>query len=119
MTEEALFFTWPTALGAFLGYAFHVTLSWKEWAKLAGSKTLGFREFFVSDIPGQISGVLSVLITYFSLPLLGEIEWVKSTLNFDLQPNFLSASAVAFLSQSIAVKFRNIARKIDGDPATR
>jgi hypothetical protein len=118
MTDESLFFTWPTALGAFLGYAFHVTLSWKEWAKLAGSKTLGFREFFVSDIPGQISGVLSVLITYFSLPLLSEIEWVKSTLNFDLQANFLSASAVAFLSQSIAVKFRNIARKIDGDPAT-
>ena len=118
MIDETLFFTWPTALGAFLGYALHVVLSWGEWRKLSANKMLGFREFLLGDPPAQLSGLLSVAITYFSLPLLVEIDWLKSAINFDLKPNILSAFAVAFLSQSIAVKFRNIARKIDGDPQT-
>lgn len=113
MTDEALFFTWPTALGAFLGYTLHVVLSWGEWRKLSANKALGFREFVLGDPPAQIAGVLSVLITYFSLPLLGELQWVRSTIGFELKPNFLSATAVSFVAQSIAVKLRNIARKID------
>jgi hypothetical protein len=115
MTEESLFFSWPTAFGAFLGYALHVVLSWGEWRKLGGNKALGFREFLLGDPPAQIAGLLSVLIVYFSLPAIGQIESVKSAIGFELHLNFLSATVVAFVSQAIAVKLRNIARKIDGD----
>lgn len=112
--NDGLFFTWPSALGAALGYILHLTLSWGEWRKISGNK-LGFREFAVNDPPAQIAGLLSVIITYLSLPALGEVEWVKNAVGFQLAPNFLSSVAVAFVSQSIAVKLRNISRKINGD----
>lgn len=115
MTDDTLFFTGPTALGAVLGYLLHVTLSWGEWRKLTGNKALGFREFVTGDPPAQIAGVLSVVITYFSLPLLGQLDWVESAIGFKLSLNFLSAAAVAFVSQAIAVKLRNISRKINGE----
>jgi hypothetical protein len=114
MTDDSLFFTGPTALGALLGYLLHVTLSWGEWRKLGGNAQLGFREFLLGDPPAQIAGVLSVIITYFSLPLLAQVEWVRAAIGFELNPNFLSATAVSFVSQAIAVKLRNISRKIDG-----
>lgn len=113
--NEELFFTWPTAIGAFLGYALHVVLSWGEWRKIGGNSKLGFREFVVGDPPAQLAGVLSVVITYLSLPLLGQLDWVKGAVGFELKLNFLSAVAVAFVSQAIAVKLRNISRKINGD----
>jgi hypothetical protein len=113
--DESLFFTWPTAFGALLGYALHVVLSWGEWRKLGADRALGFGAFLLGDPPAQISGVLSVLITYFSLPALGQLDWVQNLIGFELKLNFLSAVAVAFVSQAVAVKLRNISRKINGD----
>ena len=112
---EALFFSWPTAVGALLGYALHCVLSWGEWRKLSGNKALGFREFVFGDPPAQIAGVLSVIIVYLSLPALGQVEWIRQAVGFELHLNFLTAVVVAFMSQAVAVKLRNMSRKIDGD----
>jgi hypothetical protein len=111
--NDGLFFTAPSALGAVLGYLLHLTLSWGEWRKISGNK-LGFREFAMNDPPSQIAGILSVIITYLSLPALGEIEWVKAAIGFNLTPNFFSAVIIAFVAQAVAVKLRNISRKING-----
>lgn len=112
---ETLFFTGPSALGALLGYALHLVMSWKEWAKLSTNKTLGFREFIIGDIPGQIIGLLSVITFYLGLPALGEVQWIKDAVGMNLKPNFLSAVFIAFAAQGLAVKLWNILRKINGD----
>lgn len=112
---EDLMWSFSSALGAFLGYALHVVMSWGEWRKIGGNKSLGLLDFLRGDPPGQISGIITVLIVYFSLPVLHTWQGVSSAIGFAPGLNFLSAAITAFASQGIGVKLRNIARKLNGD----
>ena len=114
-TTEDLMWSFSSALGALLGYALHIVMSWGEWRKLSHNKTLGFVDFMKGDPPGQIAGLITVLIVYFSLPMLHSWQSVSSAIGFAPGVNFLSAAITAFASQGIGVKLRNIARKLNGD----
>lgn len=111
---DGLIWSWPSAFGAVLGYLLHWLMSWSEWRKVSGHEKMRLRDFLNSDPPGVLIGLVSTIIVYFSLPLLGQLTWIKELIGFTPGINFFSAAITAYCSNSIAIKLRNISRKFDG-----
>lgn len=112
---EDLAWSFSSFLGAILGYSLHIVLSWGEWRKLTANKALGLREFIAGDPPGQLAGLITVIIVYFSLSAIGQWKWLVDVLGFVPKVNFFSAAVTAFASQGIGVKLRNVLRRLNGD----
>jgi hypothetical protein len=112
---DQLVYSFSSALGAILGYLLHIGFSWAEWRKLGTNSKLTLREFVVSDPPALMIGIISTAIVYFSLPLLGSWSWLVDMIGFVPGVNFFSAAITAYFSNSVAVKLRNISRKLNGD----
>lgn len=111
---DGLIWSPATLLGAILGYVLHWVMSWGEWRKVSGNAKLPFWAFFVNDPPALVVGAISTLILYLSLPLLGQWSWLTDLIGFKPEVNFPSAAVTGYFSNSVAIKFRNISRKIDG-----
>ena len=112
---EDLVYSFGSILGAILGYLLHLLMSWSEWRKIGGNSKLAFRDFVMADPPGLYIGIIATAIVYFSLPLVGQWKWLEETIGFVPGVNFFSAAVTAYFSNSVAVKLRNIARKINGE----
>lgn len=113
--EDPLVWSIGSALGAALGLSLHVVMSWGEWRKIGPNSKLGFRDFVLSDVPAHLTGLIVTLIVYFSLPVMAQLDWIEQAIGFMPQVNFLSAAVTAFTSHGIAIKLRNIARRLNGD----
>jgi hypothetical protein len=114
LKDDQLVWSVASAIGAFLGYLLHWLVSWGEWRKISGHEKLRLADFINSDPPGFWIGLVTTVIIYLSLPELGEFAWVKDMLGFVPSVNFFSAAVTAYCCNSVAIKLRNISRKIDG-----
>jgi len=110
---EDLVYSFGSAFGAVLGYLLHWLMSWSEWRKISANKLLPLREFINSDPPGAWIGLVATAIVYFSLPLVGEWKWLVDAIGFTPGVNFFSAAVTAYFSNSVAVKLRNMSRKLE------
>lgn len=112
--NDGLIWSPATAFGALLGLLLHWMLSWAEWRKVGGNSKLPFWAFVMSDPPGLVIGLVATVILYLSLPLLSEWQWLVDLIGFKPGVNFPSAAVTGYFSNSIAIKWRNISRTIDG-----
>lgn len=114
-THDTLLWSGPSAFGACLGYLLHWLMSWSEWRKVGGHAKLRLWDFLSADPPGAYIGLVSTVIVYFSLPMVDQWPWLVERLGFVPKVNFFSAAVTAYCSNSIAIKLRNMSRRIEGD----
>jgi hypothetical protein len=103
---EDLMWSVGTAIGALLGLALHVVMSWGEWRKISGDKPRLW-QYIYEDTPGFLTAVIFALIAYFGLPVLGSIPSVQGFFGFTLGMNFLSACAASYIASSLGYKIRS------------
>jgi hypothetical protein len=108
---------WSTAslAGAALGFLLWITMTFYEWRKIGGNRTLSFRCFIADDTPSIVIAIISTLMLYFGIPSMGTWKALTDVIGFVPKLDFISAAATGYLSSSIAMKLRNIARKLNGD----
>lgn len=108
VSDQPLVFSWPSLLGMVIGFLLHWLTSWREWQKIGSNGKLPLLNFIKQDPLGGIIGLLTTVFLYFSLPVMGQVQWVQQALGYAPQLNFFSAGVTAWFSNSIAVKFTNI-----------
>lgn len=109
---ENMEWSYSSIAGTLIGYALHLVLSWGEWRKLSKNANLSFWAFIKADPPGQIAGLLLVVLVYCSLTALANWQGVQAIFGFIPGVNFFSGAVTAFTSQGIGVKLMNIAKRI-------
>jgi magnesium-transporting ATPase (P-type) len=113
--DSGLMWSWSSLVGAVLGFALWLAMTFYEWRKLTGNTQLPFRQFLYNDQPAIVIAVLSSVILYFAIPSLGTWAFITNSMGFTPKLDFVSAVAVSYLSSSITVKLRNISRKISDE----
>jgi hypothetical protein len=112
-SPDTLEWSYASLFGAFIGYSLHWLMSWSEWRRLRGHNHMTLVEFLYADPPGFLIGLVATIFVYFSLPLVGEWPWIVERIGFVPKVNFFSAAVTAYFSNSIAIKLRNMSRKIE------
>jgi hypothetical protein len=116
IADDVLFWSIGSAFGALMGFVLWLVMTWCEWRKIGGNSKLSLREFVAQDASSIILAFVASVVLYFAIPSLGTWEALASLIGFKLSLNYISALVVAYCSSSIAMKIRNISRRISDDP---
>lgn len=116
IADDVLFWSVGSSIGALMGFALWFVLSWTEWRKISGNAKLSLRDFATQDMPSITLAVVSTVVLYFAIPSLGTWKWLTDTIGFIPTLNYISALVVSYCGSSIAMKIRNISRRISDDP---
>jgi hypothetical protein len=117
--DGGLVWSLASVIGALLGLLLWLLMTWAEWRKLGGNSRLGLRGFIEQDLASILIAIVATALLYFAIPSLSTWGEFVALIGFKPQLNFISAAIMAYCSSSVAVKLRNMSRKIDGGGLTQ
>lgn len=116
IADDVLFWSVGSAIGALMGFFLWFVLSWTEWRKIGGNAKLSLKDFATQDLPSIILAIVSTCVLYFAIPSLGTWKALTDVIGFTPTLNYISALVMSYCGSSIAMKLRNISRRIGEGP---